>query len=102
MKLATPQSAPYHVVVAIVCQDCWVNAVGAGNRVGFGLEFSVRLVRFGHSDAEDIVLVLGWEEQVVVAVLLGRIRSPELLLRPWNVHEVQKLFFLSVTNSTNL
>lgn len=93
LKLTTPQSAKYHVVVAIVIQDCGVNAVSAGNRVGFGLEFSVGLVRFGHSDAEDIVLVLGWEKQVVVAVLLGRIRSPELLRRPWNVHKVQKLIF---------
>jgi hypothetical protein len=91
LQLTTPQSTKDHVASAIVAQNCGVDTVCARDRCWLGLEFSVWLVGFGHADPENAFWVLGGEEQVVHAIFLGRVRSPQLLLGPRNVGEVQKL-----------
>lgn len=97
LQLTPPQPSKNHVVVAVVFQDRGVNAVRARNGVWLGLEFAVGLVGCRHADPEDALLVLGREEQVVHVgrLRIRRIRSPQLLARPWNVRQVQKLLVVS-------
>lgn len=93
LELTTPQTTKDHVIVAVVVQDGGVDAVSTRNGVRLRLEFSVWLVGLGYSDPEDAFLVLGWEEEKVLAVLLSSIGSPQLLLHPWDIRNVKKLVF---------
>jgi hypothetical protein len=65
------------VVRAIgVGQDSRVDAVSPIDRTLFRSEVAVWSIRDGHTNAEDTLRVLGREEQIELAILLGRVRCP--------------------------
>lgn len=92
LELATPKTTKIYVVRAIIIgQDGRVNAISSLDVALLGLELAIGCVRLGYTNPEYAFLILGREEQVVLTVLLGRIRGPKLLACPWDIGEIKDL-----------
>ncbi|MNN99209.1 hypothetical protein D3C81_2187950 [compost metagenome] len=77
--MASPESAEIHIRLSIVVdQHSRVYAEAAFDIVRFGLKRSGRIRGCGDTDSEDPFLVTRREEQIILIVLVGRIRGPHL------------------------
>jgi len=86
LQLPAPDSAKVEVCLAVVVDKAGrVDAVAAGDVAGVGLEGTFGLVGHGYADSEDPFLVSGRVVEVVFAVLLGGVGSPELFVDPGDV-----------------
>ena len=86
MQLTAPDAAKVEVCLAVIVDEAgWVDAVRSLDRFWIWLERSLWLVTDCHPNAEDAFLVPGRKVEVVLAVLLGGVRSPELLRYPLEV-----------------
>lgn len=86
LELAAPNAAKVEIGLAIVVDEARrVDAVAAGNVVVIRLERTLWRVGDSDTNSENTLLVSGRKVEVEFSVLLGSIRSPELLVHPWDV-----------------
>ena len=90
LQLATPQTAVVAVNLSVVVLECaGVDAHGTADGLRLGLEGAFRTVGHRHTEVETAVVVLGGEDEVVLAVFLHHIAVPQLFLRPGHILHVE-------------
>lgn len=80
LQLATPDTAKVQISLTVLVDEAGrIYTVRSLDGLGIRLERAFRLVTDGYADAEDAFFIPSWEVQVVLAILLGSIRSLRLV-----------------------
>jgi hypothetical protein len=92
LELTAPEATEVHIVLSVVIlKDRRVNGVAATDRVGQRNERTGRSITNSNPNAENVVLILQREIEVILTVLFSNVAVPKLPAGPWNLANVENL-----------
>ena len=90
LQLSTPQSTIVAIHLSIVVlEHTGIDAVGTTDGMLLSNERTLGTVGNSHAEMEHAIIVLGREDEVVLAVLLDDIAVPHLLLGPFHILHIE-------------